>query len=254
MACHGRQLIPLGLGTVRIEQVLAEFFPQYVSIRIDRDSMRGKALEQAMADIHEGKAQILIGTQMLAKGHHFPNVTLVGMIDGDSGFFSSDFRGAERMAQTLLQVAGRAGRADKPGEVIIQTRHPEHPALQALIHQGYHAFVKMTLAEREMAALPPFQSLAMVRTEGTQEAPLYDLLNQMKALGIKVDDTHVDMLGPIPAPMSKKAGKLQFQLLLSSANRPQLQQFLHRWLAEIEQLPSAKRIQWSLDVDPTEMY
>lgn len=254
LACHGRQLIPLGLGTVRVEQVLAELFPEYTSIRIDRDSVRGKALEQAMADIHEGKAQILIGTQMLAKGHHFPNVTLVGMIDGDSGFFSSDFRGAERMAQTLLQVAGRAGRADKPGEVIIQTRHPEHPALQALIHQGYHAFVKMTLAEREIAALPPFQSLALVRTEGTQEAPLYDLLNQMKALGIKVDDTHVDMLGPIPAPMSRKAGKLQFQLLLSSAHRPQLQQFLHRWLAEIEQLPHAKRVQWSLDVDPTEMY
>lgn len=253
-ACHGRQLIALGLGTVRIEQALAELFPEYTSLRIDRDSVRGNALEHALEQIHLGKVQILIGTQMLAKGHHFPNVTLVGILDGDSGFFSSDFRGAERMAQTILQVAGRAGRANKPGEVLIQTRYPEHPALQALVNEGYHAFVKMTLAERQMAALPPYQSLALIRTHGKQEHILQDFLNQMKALAIKVDDTDIELLGPIPAPMGKKAGKLQFQLLVGSHNRPKLQQFLHRWLKEVEQLPHANRLQWSLDVDPTELY
>ncbi len=253
LSCHGRQLIPLGLGTVRIEQALADIFPHHPSIRIDRDSIRGKALETAISHIHQGKAHILIGTQMLAKGHHFPNVTLVGIVDGDSGFFSSDFRGAERMAQTLLQVAGRAGRAQKPGEVIIQTRHPEHPLLQALVNEGYHAFVKMTLTEREQAALPPFHSLALIRAEGTQEAPLHDFLNQLKAIGIKINRHAIDMLGPIPAPMTRKAGKLQFQLLLSSPKRSALQQFLHDLLAEIEQLPSAKRIRWSLDVDPIDM-
>lgn len=253
-ACHGRQLIALGLGTVRIEQALSELFPDYASIRIDRDSVRGNALEKALEQIHLGKAKILIGTQMLAKGHHFPDVTLVGILDGDSGFFSSDFRGAERMAQTILQVAGRAGRAEKHGEVLIQTRYPEHPALQALVNDGYHAFVKMTLAERQAATLPPYQSLALIRAHGKQENVLQDFLNQIKALAMKVDDTDIELLGPIPAPMGKKAGKLQFQLLLGSKNRPKLQQFLHRWLKEVEQLPHAHRLQWSLDVDPTELY
>lgn len=253
-SCLQRNLIPLGLGTVRIEQALAQLFPKYTCLRVDRDSTRGKALNETLAQIHSGKAQILIGTQMLAKGHHFPDVTLVGIIDGDSGFFSSDFRGAEYMAQTLLQVAGRAGREQKPGLVLIQTRNPEHPALQALVTDGYHAFVKMTLAERQIAALPPFQSLALLRVEGKIATAIELFLNQIRALCIKVDDSDIDILGPIPAPMPKKAGLLQFQLLFSSAARERLRQFLHQLLPAIEQLKGAQRLRWSLDVDPTALY
>ncbi|MEO5702873.1 MAG: primosomal protein N', partial [Gammaproteobacteria bacterium] len=177
--CTSADLRPLGQGTERVEQALAQRFPQTGIVRIDRDSTRRKGAMQAMLDgVHAGHSQILIGTQMLAKGHHLPNVTLVGILDTDQGLFGMDFRSPERMAQLIVQVTGRAGRCDKPGQVMIQTRHPDHPLLRTLLSQGYAAFAQAALDERRLAALPPYSCMALLRATAVQPEPPQDFLNQ----------------------------------------------------------------------------
>lgn len=253
-ACQSQQLLPLGLGTQRLEQTLAKHFPTVGIARIDRDSTRGKGTLQDILDtIHNGENRILIGTQMLAKGHHFPDVTLVAILDADSGLFSADFRASEHIAQLLLQVAGRAGRAERPGEVLIQTHNPEHPLLLQMIQQNYTGFVDVALTERQAAELPPYAHLAMLRAEAhTKEAPL-DFLTQVRELAKKFIKAEVAILGPVPTLIARRAGYHRAQLLLQTTKRAHLHKLLAVILEQIEQLPLTRKVRWSIDVDPREM-
>jgi len=250
--CRTEGLQATGQGTERLEENLSEFFPQTPIVRIDRDATRRKGtLEKAFARIHAGEAKLLAGTQMLAKGHHFPDVTLVGIVDADSGLFSADFRGPERMGQLLLQVAGRAGRAEKPGVVMIQTHHPDHPLLTLLLQEGYSAFATALLLERKQSLLPPFSYLALIRAEAANAQAAKCFLQEMGEL-IPSDST-LSILGPVPAPMPKRAGRFRFQLLLQANLRSVLHQALKKALPRGETLPSGKKVRWSVDVDPVEM-
>ncbi|MFZ5588112.1 MAG: primosomal protein N' [Pseudomonadota bacterium] len=251
-ACGCVDLRTVGQGTERVEQHLARHFPHAGIVRIDRDSTRRKGSMQAMLDdVHAGRSQILIGTQMLAKGHHLPNVTLAAILDADQGLFGVDFRAAERMAQLIVQVAGRAGRAGKPGEVLIQTHHPDHPLLRTLITQGYGAFAATALEERALSELPPYSYLALLRAEAVKaEAPL----DFLRAAHAQAPAAHaVQLFGPVAAPMERRAGRYRAQLLVQAPQRAALHRFLTAWLPELEALKLARKVRWSLDVDPMEM-
>ncbi|MDX1594920.1 MAG: primosomal protein N' [Gammaproteobacteria bacterium] len=251
--CGGDDLRPLGQGTERLEAALAERFGESGLVRIDRDTTRRKgSLDAKLAEVHSGDARLLVGTQMLAKGHHFPGVTLVGVVNADAGLFGSDFRAAERIAQQMIQVVGRAGRAARPGRVLVQTHHPEHPLLQVLVRDGYHAFAEATLEERRLADLPPWTHLALLRAEAHDaDAPLA-FLEDAKRLVPPVEG--VEVLGPVPAPMARRGGRQRAQLLLQSSRRNRLQGLLGVWLERLEALPEARRVRWSLDVDPIELF
>ncbi|MCK5640042.1 MAG: primosomal protein N', partial [Gammaproteobacteria bacterium] len=253
--CKSHELHPVGQGTERVEQALQRNFPDTEIARIDRDSTRRKGSMEAMLErIHEGKTRILVGTQMLAKGHHFPGVTLVAILDCDQGLFSVDFRASERMAQLITQVAGRAGRAEKSGEVLIQTHHPEHPLLQCLIQQGYQGFSKAILAERQAAELPPFSHMALLRAEAVAADAAMTFLCEARDLAQAIDVSDVDILGPVPAPMERRAGRFRAQLLLQATQRQDLQNLLSPWIQQLEGLKAGRKVRWSLDVDPYEMY
>jgi len=253
-ACGDKELITIGLGTERLETVLEKHFPQYAIARIDRDSTQRKgSMEKLLNSIQSGEKQILIGTQMLAKGHHFPNVTLVAIVDADGGFFSSDFRALERMGQLLLQVSGRAGRVEKKGKVIIQTHHPDHPLLHQLLHENYKTFAETLLQEREQAKLPPFTFFALFRAEALKADKAIAFLEKIKSIADSMGSS-VNLLGPIPAIMPKRAGRSRMQLLMQSQQRPVLQSFLKLLLPEVEKLSLKQRVRWSLDVDPVEMF
>ncbi|MDZ7734798.1 MAG: primosomal protein N' [Gammaproteobacteria bacterium] len=248
----GGKLIEVGHGTERLEQTLAEALPAARILRIDRDSTRRRgALEDLLRSAHSGEADILVGTQMLAKGHHFPSVSLVGIVEADGGLFSTDFRALEHLAQLIVQVSGRAGRAEHPGTVVIQTHHPDHPLLRTLTEDGYPAFAKAALAEREMLQLPPYSYLALMRAEAKQSAAAERFLQEARQL---IPDTaDVEVLGPVPAPRPRRSGYQRLQLLLQSPQRPRLQRILGGWLDGVEQLKSARHVRWSIDVDPQEM-
>jgi primosomal protein N' (replication factor Y) len=252
--CGGVDLHPLGQGTERLQEVLQKRFPEAGIARIDRDSTRHKgSLEQLLGDIHKGEYSLLLGTQLLAKGHHFPHVTLVGILDVDQGLFGADFRAAERMAQLVVQVSGRAGRAEKPGRVIIQTRHPDHPLLQTLIHQGYDAFAGEALNERRLAGLPPFSYQVLMRAEAPKEGMPKMFLEQALELVEDLGRQGLELWGPVPAPMERRAGRYRAHLLIQATRRSDLQWLLKQWLPRIRELKSAGRVRWSLDVDPQEM-
>ncbi|MDX2313271.1 MAG: primosomal protein N' [Gammaproteobacteria bacterium] len=252
--CSDADLRALGLGTQRVVDALHERFPDARIDRVDRDSTRRKgALQKVLDAIHSGKTNILVGTQMLAKGHHFPNVTLVGILDADGGLFGADFRAAERMAQLLVQVAGRAGRGQRPGRVLIQTHHPDHPLLRVLVREGFSQFAQAALIEREQAALPPFSCLALLRAEAPQRERAMQFLEDARVCAMRLADKSVLALGPVPAPMERRAGRFRAQLLLQSDDRAPLHGLLMPWLEELETLKSARRVRWSLDVDPQEM-
>ncbi|NOZ53128.1 MAG: primosomal protein N' [Gammaproteobacteria bacterium] len=253
--CRGSTLVPLGAGTERIEQAIKERFSDVGVVRIDRDTTQRKgALESILNDIHSGKSRILIGTQMLSKGHHFPNVTLVGILNVDQGLFSVDFRAMEKMAQLVVQVAGRAGREEKPGQVLIQSHHPEHPLLQTLIQKGYGHFARQALQERKAADLPPYSYVALLRAEAVDtQLPLL-FLTDAKQLAVAHQINGVTLLGPIPAPMEKRAGRYRAQLFIQSAQRSVLHQLLTPWILQLEKLKIARKVRWSIDVDPVDIY
>lgn len=254
--CNSNHLVTMGVGTEQLETQLEHLFPEYKTIRIDRDSTRRKgSLESALNAIKNKQYQILIGTQMLAKGHHFPDVTLVGLLDVDGSLYSSDFRASERLAQLFIQVAGRAGRASKPGEVILQTHHPEHPLLQALLNKDYHHFALTALTERKQAYLPPYTYLTLFRAEASNSSLVEDFLRQVRQTieANPLFDPHTMVLGPTPAPMAKRAGKSRWQLLLQTSNRSTMQKLLHSARAAIQLLPLAKKVRWSLDVEPQDL-
>ncbi len=249
--CGSVDLRPLGLGTERIESALQTHFPETPLVRIDRDTTRQRGgFEQQMAAAIRGEAKLLLGTQMLAKGHHLPAVTLVAIIDADQGLFGADFRAAERLAQLIVQVAGRAGRAERPGEVVIQTHHPEHPLLQTLIHGGYPAFAETALIERNAAGLPPSRAMALLRAEAPgREAPMRFL---QAAASLSPQRPGAECLGPYPAPMEKRAGRYRAQLMLQADERGILQNMLEEWVPQLQKLREARQVRWSLDVDPSE--
>ena len=254
--CGSEDLRPNGSGTERIEEVLNKLFPKTQVLRIDRDSMQRKnALENVMREIHKGEPCILVGTQMLAKGHHFPKVTLVAILDADSGLFSADFRGMEKTSQLILQVAGRAGRAESPGQVILQTHHADHPMLHALIAQGYGAFAAGELRLREGAALPPFSYHALIRAEATHQGLAEQFLRDIRLM-IEQErlPTHTHCSGPFPAPLEKKGGLFRAQLLLQGQQRRPLHQLLARTLLALEQHRDTRKVRWSLDIDPSDGY
>lgn len=252
--CKSDDLLQMGFGTERIEHSLKELFPQYEIIRIDRDSTRRKgSMEKLLNDINNGKRQILIGTQMLAKGHHFPNVTLVGMLNADHGLYSSDFRASERMGQLILQVAGRAGREEKEGEVLIQTHHADHPLFQPLLKHDYPGFAKTLIEERQQTELPPFTHLALIRAEAVdQQSPMH-FLEQARLLLEQAKLNDIILLGPFPALMERRAGRYRAQLLIQANNRKQLQILFSHCIPFIEKDKSAKKVRWSIDIDPMDL-
>lgn len=256
--CGAAELLPLGQGTERVAELLEARFGGARVVRIDRDTTRRRgALEAALQAAHSGRASILIGTQMLAKGHHFPGVSLVAVLNADAQLFSVDLRATERLAQLLVQVAGRAGRADKPGTVLIQTRLPEHWLFRALRHQGYAQMSRAMLKERESADLPPFCALALVRAEAaTAETPWQFLQRVAGTIAVEKDRVtarEVEVFGPLPAPLVRRAGHFRWQLMLQSRQRPALHRLLDAVILQIEAWPEARRVRWSLDVDPAEL-
>lgn len=252
--CGGGEFRLLGLGTERIVESLRTEFESAQIRRIDRDSTRRRGVFDSLVDdMKSGKIDIVVGTQMVAKGHHFPDVTLVGVVDADSGLFGFDFRAGERMAQLLLQVAGRAGRGEKPGRVMIQTHHPSHPLLRALVGSGYRAFAENALREREEAGLPPLVHMALLRAEAVDSKACQHFLQSARALGEECNRADISLLGPVPAPMARRAGRYRVQLFLESPNRARLHGFLRQWLPRIEALSAARRVRWSIDVDPQEI-
>lgn len=250
--CGHHDLLPVGMGTQRAEESLAELFPDIPLYRIDRDTTRSNAqLSAQLEKIQRGESCIMVGTQMLAKGHHFPEVTLVAVINADAGFLSPDFRAPERTAQLVVQVAGRAGRAEKQGDVWIQSYQPENPLLQKLMSQGYRGFAEAELSSRLQAGLPPAQPMAMLRAEAFDPTLAREFLTFCKAtlesaLKGQQDTASVEILGPIPAPMARVAKRTRFQLVVMAATRP----VLHRVLASLGQPKTHSSLRWSIDVDP----
>ncbi|MBP6626246.1 MAG: primosomal protein N' [Arenimonas sp.] len=250
--CASLALQPQGAGTERIEEALAERFPDALMIRVDRETTRRRdAIEKHLEAFGE-QSGILVGTQMLAKGHDLPRLTLVAVVGVDEGLFSADFRAGEKLAQLLIQVAGRAGRAQLPGEVLLQTHHPEHPLLGTLLAGGYPAVAAMQLAEREAAQFPPYAHLALLRAEAPTEADMQGFLQEARAAFGKHEG--VQLNGPMPAPMARRAGKARGQILLDAPQRAPLHAALQAWLPKLHALKSARKVRWSLDVDPTDLY
>ena len=249
--CGSTHLVTTGLGTEQLEETLKARFPQYNIARIDRDSTaRQGKLEGYLDDIQQGKSQILIGTQMLAKGHHFPNVTLVALVNVDNALFSLDFRAEERLAQLYVQVAGRSGRAEKQGEVVLQTHYPDHPLLTTLLEKGYQAFAEETLKLRHNMGLPPFSFQALFKAQCRHSEEAENALSQLASFFYEQKIEGLQVLGPIPAPFSKKAGQYRWQLLLQHASRKQLQTALSQYSPE---LIKSSQVRLILDVDPLDL-
>ena len=246
---------PVGQGTERIEETLAGLFPDVALERIDRDAVRRRgALEAALDRVTSGEVRLLVGTQMLTKGHHFPDVSLVVVLNADQGLFGTDFRASERLAQSIVQVAGRAGRAERPGEVLIQTEYPEHPLLAQLISGGYDAFAAAALEERRAASWPPFARVAVLRAEAAHSAVPMEFLQRAREAALALAVRGVEILGPATAPMERRAGLHRAQLLLHAPSHSPLQRLLARWIPAVEELPEARKVRWSLDVDPLELF
>jgi primosomal protein N' (replication factor Y) len=241
----GEPTKPVGQGTERVEETLERMLPGVPVVRIDRDAVRRKgSLEDAFDRIRSGEARVLVGTQMLTKGHHFPDVSLVVVLNADQGLFGTDFRASERLAQSIIQVAGRAGRAERAGEVLIQTEYPEHPLLAQLVTGGYDAFADAALEERRLSRWPPFARLAVLRAEAPRRELPMSFLDEARALAN----------GPASAPMERRAGHYRAQLLLHAATHGPLQRLLAKWLPMVEALPQARKVRWSIDVDPLELF
>lgn len=252
-SCHGRNVQPVGQGTERIEDALRNRFPGQRIERFDSDRVRKSGeLERLLGDIRSGAVKILVGTQILAKGHDFEGLSLVGIVSADQALYGSDFRAIERMGQLVTQVAGRAGRAGQPGEVLLQTHEPEHPLLQTLVRGGYDALCEALLQERQTFSLPPFAHLALVRAEArTPGAANAFLAAARTELGV-VEGLAVSE--PIPALMERRGGFHRAQLLLQSASRAALHRQLGAWAPRLDALPAARGVRWSLDVDPYDLF
>ena len=252
--CHS-EYIALGHGTQRIEEALKLHFPNVNIKRIDSDSTRVKgSMDLALEAAKSGTSKILVGTQMLSKGHHFSSLSLVAVINADQGLFSTDFRGSERLAQNIIQVAGRAGREKEKGQVIIQTEYPEHPFWDALFKGGYSKYAELALNEREETSWPPFSYLALIRAKSHKKSYAWDFLNTANQIISEIKSNNINIMGPINAPMERKAGKYRGQLLLQSTNRKLLHKCISLFIIKIEEKKCIRRVKWSIDVDPIELF
>lgn len=255
-SCNASELSNRGKGTEKLESHLQVMFPAVDVIRVDQDSMQSKsAMAELNRRMHDDKPCILVGTQMLAKGHHFPKVTLVVLLDVDQGLFSGDFRGPERMGQLITQVSGRAGRGETPGNVLLQTHQPQHPLLQSLLQRGYPEFAKQILQEREVTQLPPFQHMVVLRAESKRADNAQAFLHEARKLAQNIQEPtpHHRYIGPVPALLEKRNERFRFQLLICFEHRIHVQHLLAQWLPQIEQTALASRTRWSLDVDPLDL-
>ncbi len=257
--CGDQDMQPMGRGTQRIEEHLAELFPEARVLRIDSDSTRKKGSAQALfASVHAGEVDILVGTQMVAKGHDFANLGLVGVLNADAMLFSQDFRAPERLFAQLMQVAGRAGRHTGHGEVMVQTGYPEQPVYQALLKHDYTGFAQHTIREREAACLPPFSHQALLSAEARELNTALDFLTAAREVAVTLA-AQLDCAGlitlydPVPLRIVRVDNMCRAQLLIESTHRPSMQQLLRYWLAELNQNPDARRISWQLEVDPLEI-
>jgi primosomal protein N' (replication factor Y) (superfamily II helicase) len=250
--CGNVDLRPVGEGTQRVETVLAQHFPEARILRLDRDSVANKdAWQQHLATIASGGADILVGTQMLAKGHDFPKLTLVGMINVDSGLYSTDYRAAERTFAMVMQVAGRAGRAEHPGEVLIQTEFPEHPLFRAAVKQDFSGYAETLLNERRAAVFPPFIYQALLRMEAIQVDAVVDFSKRVKVIADDLN-SHVTVYQPVEANIQRVAGKTRYQIVVQSESRGALQNFLYDWREKLGEI-TERKVRWSIDVDPIEV-
>ncbi len=253
--CQGTALLTTGLGTEQAEQFLRGHFPGRAIHRVDSDSMQGRhAMEALVAEVQRGEPCILLGTQMLTKGHHFPGVTLVAVLDADALLFSADFRGEERMAQLLTQVAGRAGRADAPGEVVLQTHYPDHPLITALLGRSYAQLASDLLATRRAAGLPPAGQLVALRSDCRDQARGEEFLRQVREAAQGRLPAGVNLVGPLPSPLPRRAGLYRCQLILLAADRRRGQAAAGLLVAEAERLAAPRDLKWSVDVDPQEAF
>lgn len=254
-SCNSVELDRIGYGTERIAAALAEVYPDVTIARIDRDSTRRKgALEKQLEIATSGEAKLLVGTQMLAKGHHFPGVTLVCILDADRGLFGTDFRSLEQMGQLIIQVAGRSGREQKQGHVLIQTRNPDNPMMQTLVTDGYSAFAKIALDDRRLALLPPYAFVALVRAEAPDAESSMHFLRGVSQRLMNPPVAGVYVLGPVPAPMERLGGRYRAQLLLQAERRSLLNECLSRLTVNLDTLKDAQRMRWSIDVDPVDLF
>jgi len=254
-ASCGAEVRPLGEGTQRLEEALQKRFPSHRIQRIDSDTTARKGtMDAALAMAEQGVADILVGTQMLSKGHHFPKLTLVGIINADQGLFGTDFRSSERLAQSVIQVAGRAGRESRQGEVVIQTAFPDNPFWQCLIEGGYGRVAADALAERQATRWPPFTWLALIRSAAHRQQDAHAFLDVARQLIEKHAIEHLRVLGPVDAPMARRAGRFRAQLLLQSSDRKALHTVLGHLRPVLESEPAARRVRWSIDVDPVELF
>jgi primosomal protein N' (replication factor Y) len=249
--CRADALVGAGEGTQQLEESLTGRFPGIPVLRFDRDqtSRKGVMLEQ-LEQVRRADPCLLVGTQMLAKGHHFPGVTLVVIVNIDQALYSADFRALERMGQMIQQVAGRAGRMDKPGTVILQTLHPEHPALELLLKQGYEAYARWLLSERRAAGLPPAGCQALLRAEAHDRRQAEDFLRDAARL---FPPGEARLFGPMPAIMERIGGRSRMYLVLQGARRGALHRQIDPWLPELRRLPSGRKVRWSMDIDPQDL-
>jgi primosomal protein N' (replication factor Y) len=248
--CGADALQGAGEGTEQLERLLGKRFPDVPLYRVDRDRVRRKGeLESVVDAVRGGDPCLLVGTQMLAKGHHFPRVTLVVIVNLDQALYSADFRAMERMAQLLVQVAGRAGRETIPGTVLLQTHHPEHEGLRRLLREGYESFADALLAERELVDLPPFSHQATLRAEAADRDILLRFLQEARSAWPGSGDA---VFGPFPAMMERRGGRLRWYLLFQSPDRRKLQQALDAFLPAVRALPAARKVRWTMDLDPQE--
>ena len=258
--CHQNKQSAVGAGSEQCEQILNQYFPSYPVLRIDRDSTRKKnALNELLAFIHEEKPCILVGTQMLAKGHHFPAVTRVIILNADTGFFSADFRGTEKTVQLINQVAGRAGRGNKPGKVFVQTRNPEHPYLNRLVHQQEQQLIIEILEHREQLKLPPFGYMALLSSQSAKSELASHFLAMIRQQANQIISQHselyhsISIVGPMAAPMEKKQGKFRFQIIIRSDQRKSMQLLLRTLNQYAENVRRPNSVRWLIDVDPHEL-
>ncbi|MEO7072528.1 MAG: primosomal protein N', partial [Rhodanobacter sp.] len=252
-SCGSAELTAQGQGTERLEEALLAHFPQVPILRVDRETtQRRDAFAGLLAQLDDERPAILVGTQMLAKGHDLPNLTLVAIVGVDEGLHSVDFRASERLAQLVVQVAGRAGRARKPGRVLLQTHKPQHPLLRDLLAQGYAATARELLVERRLSDLPPCSHQVLLRAEAPTRAAVDVFLAAARA-ALPVA-SGLQVAGPMPAPMPLRAGRHRGQLLLESTQRPTLRAMLRPWWLALHALPAGRRVRWSLDVDPIDLY
>ncbi|NOR20736.1 MAG: primosomal protein N', partial [Xanthomonadales bacterium] len=246
--CGADALQGAGEGTEQLEQMLAREFPDTPLLRFDRDTVRKKGEFNRLSEqVKSGQSCLLVGTQMLAKGHHFPQVTLVVIVNLDQALYSADFRALERMGQLMVQVAGRAGRDQLPGEVILQTHYPQHESLLTLLTSGYEDFASEISKDRQAACLPPFSYQALLRSDAHDKQQVRAFLNQAKQC-FPAGDTEV--YGPFPAMMERRSGRTRWYLLAQAANRSCLHRQLDAWVTSVQELPSARKVRWSVDVDP----